>query len=237
MRSAPSSARTWSPFLSSASRCFLASSIRRSVSIFAAFIFLVSAACSSLNLATETSRLAFCACSRTLASSTSLASLARIASSSSAVDFSRPALNSAFFSRKNFCCFRSSAFFLFALSASRFSSAAAISMIAASSGHSGSTPYSGSPRILRSSSVRSGMYSSNRSIFFESRIALGVAYCLMHTAVYFFGPNAGAGSMPSGTRIPDTGSTQNMTLPVVGNGGGSHPSPFLATHASASSAR
>ena len=81
------------------------------------------------------------------------------------------------------------------------------------------------------------MYSSKRSIFFANLCAFGDAYCLMHTAVYFFGPNAGAGSNPSGTSIPDTGSTQNITLPVVGSGGGSHPSPFLATHASASSAR
>mmetsp|Transcript_11219 Transcript_11219/g.45234 ORF Transcript_11219/g.45234 Transcript_11219/m.45234 type:complete len:303 (-) Transcript_11219:225-1133(-) len=237
MRSASSSARTASPFFILSSRRFRASSMRRSVSIFADFIFRVSAACSSLNLATEISRFSCLTRSSALASSTSLVSLSRIASSNFAVLFSRLALNSAFFSRKNFCCFRSRAFFLFALSASRFSSAAAISAIAASSGGSGSTPYSGRPRILRSSSVRSGMYSSKRSIFFASRCAFGVAYCLMHTAVYFFGPNAGAGSNPSGTSIPDTGSTQNITLPVVGSGGGSHPSPFFTTHALASSAR
>mmetsp|Transcript_8630 Transcript_8630/g.38081 ORF Transcript_8630/g.38081 Transcript_8630/m.38081 type:complete len:303 (+) Transcript_8630:574-1482(+) len=237
MRSASSSARTASPFFISSSRRFRASSMRRSVSIFAVRIFRVSAACSSLNFATEISRFVARACSSALASSTSAASFARIASSNFAVLFSRLALNSAFFSRKNFCCFQSRALFLFALSASRFSSAAAISAIAASSGGSGSTPYSGRPRTLRSSSVRSGMYSSKRSIFFANLCALGDAYCLMHTAVYFFGPNAGAGSNPSGTSIPDTGSTQNITLPVVGSGGGSHPSPFLATHASASSAR
>ena len=58
----------------------------------------------------------------------------------------------------------------------------------------------------------------------------------MHTAVYFFGPNAGAGSNPSGTSIPDTGSTRHH-LARRRQRRRFAPSPFLATHAFASSAR